>query len=92
MNYLALSSATINDVINAIVGLLTRVGGGIVNALKVIFQVCFLDGTFDATTGAFTPATDGGVSDLGYFIFMLLGISLAVGLTRWVTSLVRRKI
>lgn len=80
----------------AIVVVFGTIGGAILNFIVVGFQVLFLNGTaaVDATTGvlSFTAATGGGITDFGTFCFGVLGISLIVGLTRWLTSLVRRKI
>ena len=82
----------LNDIVEAITGVFNGLGGAILNFLKVGFQVLFLNGTYDATTGTFTAASGGGITDLGTFIFAMLGIALVVGLTHWITSLVRRKI
>lgn len=80
----------------AMVAVFGTIGGAILNFIVVGFQVLFLKGTasVDATTGvlSFTAATGGGITDFGTFVFGLLGISLIIGLTRWLTSLVRRKI
>jgi len=80
----------INGIVSAITGTFTELGTAILSFLKLGFQVIFLEGT--VANGVFTPATNGSITDLGTFIFAMLGISLVVGLTRWVTSLVRRKI
>lgn len=80
----------LNDIVSAITGVFNGLGGAILNFLKVGFQVLFLNGTY--SDGTFTPATGGGITDLGTFIFAMLGIALVVGLTQWITSLVRRKI
>lgn len=82
----------INEIVQAIVGSFNALGGAILQFLKTGFQIVFLEGTYNSSTGAWTAATDGGITDLGTFVFCLLGISLVVGMTRWVTSLVRVKI
>lgn len=80
----------IQGIVSAITGVFNELGGAILNFLKVGFQVLFLNGTY--ANGSFTPAENGGITDLGTFLFAMLGIALVIGLTRWITSLVRRKI
>ena len=67
----------VQDIIDAIVdtvtGLLEGIGGGL--------QVFFAD--------AFTDSVTGDLSALGTFIFVLVGITIALAAIRWVTSLVR---
>lgn len=53
-------------------------GSSILSALASFFDVFVL--------------TDGSLSWITIFLFAMLGISLVVGLTRWLTSLIRRKI
>jgi len=80
----------IDGIVSAITGVFTELGTAILSFLKLGFQVVFLNGT--VANGVFTPATGGGITDLGTFLFAMLGIALVVGLTQWITSLVRRKI
>lgn len=80
----------VSAIVEAITGSFSALGTAILSFLKLGFQVIFLNGT--VTDGTFTAASGGGITDLGTFIFAMLGISLVVGMTRWVTSLVRRKI
>lgn len=80
----------VNAIVEAITGVFTNLGTAILSFLKLGFQVIFLEGS--VSNGTFTPATGGGITDLGTFIFCMLGISLVIAMTRWVTSLVRRKI
>ena len=80
----------INGIVDAITGVFTELGTAILSFLKLGFQVIFLNGTVN--DGVFTPASGGGITDLGTFLFAMLGIALVVGLTQWITSLVRRKI
>lgn len=79
-------------VVDAITSVFNTLGGAILNFLKVGFQILFLNGTYNASTGVWTADAGGGITDLGTFIFVMLGIALVVGLTHWITSLVRRKI
>lgn len=79
----------------AFIAMFGVVGGAILQFIVVGFQILFLEGT--ATVSAdgvlsFAKASDGGITDFGTFIFGLLGLSIIIGLTRWLTSLVRRKI
>lgn len=79
----------------AFVAVFGTVGGAILQFIVVGFQVLFLEGTTSVNADGvltFTKATDGGITDFGTFIFGLLGLSIVIGLTRWLTSLVRRKI
>lgn len=62
----------------------TNLGNAVFEFLKNGFVTLFLE---VSEAGAIT-----GVSAFGIFTFVLLGISLCLGLTKFVTSLVRRKI
>lgn len=74
----------ITDIINAITSTFTNIGTAIFNFLKDGFVTLFLE--TDAQ-GAVT-----GVSSFGIFGFVLMGLSLVLGLTYFITNLVRRKI
>ena len=70
----------IQGIIDALKSTFTDLGTAILAFLKSGFETIFLN---DGKTG---------LSNLGTFLFVMLSISLTVGLTRWITSLVRRKI
>lgn len=74
----------VTDIINAITSTFTNIGTAIFNFLKDGFVTLFLE--TDAQ-GAVT-----GVSSFGIFGFVLMGLSLVLGLTYFITNLVRRKI
>lgn len=74
----------VTDIINAITSTFTNIGTAIFNFLKDGFVTLFLE--TDAQ-GAVT-----GVSEFGIFGFVLMGLSLVLGLTYFITNLVRRKI
>jgi hypothetical protein len=74
----------VTDIINAITSTFTNLGTAVFNFLKDGFVTLFLK--TDAQ-GAVT-----GVSELGIFGFVLMGLSLVLGLTYFITNLVRRKI
>lgn len=74
----------VTDIINAITSTFTNIGTAIFNFLKDGFVSLFLE--TDAQ-GAIT-----GVSAFGVFGFVLMGLSLVLGLTYFITNLVRRKI
>ncbi len=74
----------VTDIINAITKTFTDLGTAIFNFLKDGFTTLFLE--TDAQ-GAVT-----GVSTFGIFGFVLMGLSLVLGMTYWITNLVRRKI
>lgn len=74
----------VTDIINAITSTFTNLGTAIFNFLKDGFVTLFMK--TDAQ-GAIT-----GVSEFGIFSFVLMGIALVLGLTYFITNLVRRKI
>lgn len=74
----------VTDIINAITSTFTNIGTAIFNFLKDGFVTLFME--TDAQ-GAIT-----GVSSFGIFGFVLMGLSLVLGLTYFITNLVRRKI
>lgn len=74
----------VTDIINAITQTFTNLGTAVFTFLKDGFVNLFLE--TDAQ-GAVT-----GVSSFGIFGFVLMGISLVLGLTYFITNLVRRKI
>lgn len=74
----------VTDIVNAITSTFTTLGVAVFNFLKTGFTTLFLE---TDTQGAVT-----GVSTFGIFGFVLMGISLVLGLTYFITNLVRRKI
>lgn len=74
----------ISELITAITDSFSGIGDAIITFLKDGFMNLFFDlsetGTID------------GISEFGIFSFVLMGISLALGLTYFVVNLVRRKI
>lgn len=74
----------ISNIIDAITKTFTELGTAVFTFLKDGFTALFLE---TSSEGAVT-----GVSNFGIFGFILMGISLVLGLTYWIVSLVRRKI
>lgn len=70
----------IQGIVQAITSTFTDLGTAILQFLKDGFETVFLN------------AGKTGLSNLGIFCFAMLGIALTIGMTRWITSLVRRKI
>ena len=77
-------STWIGQIIDAITEAFTELSTAVFNCLSNGFTSLFL--TTD-TQGAVT-----GVSNFGIFSFVLMGISLTLGLTYFIVNLVRRKI
>ena len=75
----------IDNIVQAITSTFTVLGNSIFTMLKDGFTTLFLE--VDSTTHAVT-----GVSNFGIFSFVLMGIALCLGLTYFITNLVRRKI
>lgn len=72
--------ATILEIlITAITSFVTGISGAFVSAFQHIFMVESSEGVFS------------GVSDLGTFLIVMLGISLGYGIVRYVTGLFRRE-
>lgn len=74
----------IGQIIQAITDTFTNLGTSVFNFLKDGFTTLFLE--VDGQ-GAVT-----GVSNFGLFGFVIMGISLVLGLTYFIVNLVRRKI
>lgn len=74
----------IGIIIEAITKTFTDLGTAVFTFLKDGFTTLFLE---TSSEGAVT-----GVSNFGIFGFILMGISLVLGLTYWIVNLVRRKI
>ena len=77
-------STWVGQIIDAITQTFTDLGEAVFNFLKTGFTTLFLE--VDAQ-GAVT-----GVSNFGIFGFVIMGISLVLGLTYFIVNLVRRKI
>ena len=78
------SASWVSDLIANIVETLQDLGTAVFNFLKNGFVTLFLE---VSEQGAVT-----GVSAFGIFSFVLIGIALCLGLTKFITSMVRRKI
>lgn len=77
----------IADIFTAIGQAFTNLGSEVLTFLKDGFVTLFL--TTQTVEGVTTIT---GVSAFGIFGFILIGISLVLGLTKFITSMVRRKI
>ena len=77
------SASWVSDLIDNITGTFTDLGTAVFNFLKNGFMTLFLEVSEGAVTG---------VSAFGIFAFVIIGISLTLGLTKYITSMVRRKI
>ena len=73
----------INDLVSAITASLTGIGNAIFEFLKTGFTTLFLE--VDSTTHQVT-----GVSNFGIFAFVILGVSLALGLSYYIVTMVRK--
>lgn len=74
----------IEELVTAITSTFTNLGTSIFTFLKDGFMSLFFDVTSE---GAIE-----GVSNFGIFSFVLMGVSLCLGLTYFIVNLVRRKI
>lgn len=72
----------ISDLVTAITSTFTTLGTAIFTFLKDGFVTLFLE----VNEGTIT-----GVSEFGIFSFVIMGISLCLGLTYFIVNLVRRK-
>lgn len=69
----------LQDIINLLTGGITSIATGIGSGLKSLVEAIFLD----------TSAADGtALSTFGSLIIVFAGISLAIGLCRWVMNFV----
>lgn len=75
------------DLFTAIGQAFTNLGSQVLTFLKDGFVTLFLE-----TTVSDGVTTITGISPFGIFGFVLIGISLVLGLTKFITSMVRRKI
>ena len=85
----ALERGTMNNlitqIIGAITGSFTELGQAVINLLKNGFVWLFCE--YTESSGVYTIT---GVSAFGYFVFILMGISLCLGLVYFLVNMVRR--
>lgn len=76
----------LTEILNAITGSLTTLGGAIIAWIKQGFVQLFCEytGSLDSTY------TITGPSPIAYFVFILMGIALAMSLTYFLVNLLRR--
>lgn len=74
----------IEELVTAITSTFTKLGNAVFTFLKDGFVTLFFDKTAEGVIE--------GVSDFGIFAFVLMGVSLCLGLTYYIVNLVRRKI
>lgn len=74
----------IEELVTAITSTFENLGNSIFTFLKDGFMTLFFEVS--------TEGTIEGVSNFGIFSFVLMGISLCLGLTYFIVNLVRRKI
>lgn len=77
--------ATLKEFIDIMISGIVDIAKGIGNGLVTLIQYIFLDFTTNTETGA---VTINGLNVFGGVIAMFAGISLAIALSRWVTSFV----
>lgn len=73
---------TISSILNALLGSLTQFVIAIPQAIKSCFVTLFFDTSGNTTV----------VSEMATVLLIFGGVALAVGLTRWVTHLLSRKV
>lgn len=78
-------SALLTQIIDAITGAFTSLGQAVINLLKNGFIWLFCE--YTEAQGVYTIT---GVSVFGYFVFVLMGISLCLGLVYFLVNMVRR--
>lgn len=74
----------VTNITNAITSTFTALGNGIINFVKEGFTTLFFEVD---SAGAIT-----GVSNFAIFGFVIMGISVVMGLTYFIVNLIRRKI
>lgn len=77
------AEAWITQLLENFLGSFTNVGTAVFNFLKEGFVTLFLKTSEGAVTGP---------SEFGIFVFFCLGLTLCLGLTKFITSMCRRKI
>ena len=75
-------TSLINGIIEAITGAFTELGQAVINLIKDGFIWLFTEYT-KSETGVYTIT---GVSAFGYFVFILMGISLCLGLVYFLVN------
>ena len=69
-------TAILSEMISLLVGAITGIAEGVGSGLSTLAQSIFLQGSGDAQT----------LSVFGIFCLIFMGISLSIGLCRWVVS------
>lgn len=78
-------TSLINGIIEAITSSFTELGQAVIDLIKKGFIWLFTE--YTEAQGVYTIT---GVSAFGYFVFILMGISLCLGLVYFVVNMVRR--
>ena len=76
--------AWLDNLVEAIVSPFTKLTTAVMSNIGSGFKELFLEVSTDGTIT--------GPSPFAYFVFLGLGISLCLGLTKWITSFARKKI
>lgn len=77
--------ALLSDIVQAITGAFTTLGTAVINLIKTGFIQLFTE--YTESQGVYTIT---GVSAFGYFVFILMGLSLTLGLVYFLVNMVRR--
>lgn len=75
----------LTDIISAITGAFTTLGQAVINLIRTGFIWLFTE--YTESSGSYSIT---GVSAFGYFVFILMGISLCLGLVYFLVNMVRR--
>lgn len=75
----------ITDIVAAITGAFTSLGQAVIQLLKNGFIWLFTE--YTESNGVYTIS---GISAFGYFVFILMGLSLCLGLVYFLVNMVRR--
>lgn len=78
-------SSLLNEIIGAITGAFTQLGQAVINLIKNGFIWLFTE--YTETNGAYTVT---GLSVFAYVVFVLMGISLTLGLVYYLVNMTRR--
>lgn len=71
----------VNSIVTTLVEVVTGIVSGIGDGISSLFEAIFMTGSGETAT----------VSVLGVFIIALMGIGVALGIFRWVLSLIRNR-
>ncbi len=71
----------VQEIVTTLITVVTGIVGGIGDGVSDLFTAVFMTGTGESAT----------VSPLGVFIIAILGIGIAMGIFRWVMSLIRNR-